>query len=73
MKPGYQTTEYWITSLYTLLTLVNQAGFLGHPLNVPAIMAIAAPVITYAVTRSGMKAFAQFMDIKPVDDKKLNS
>ncbi len=72
MKPGYMTTEFWTALVLSLLGFVNQSGFLGRPLPVDTIMSVAAPAITYIVTRSAAKAMGQFLGVKPVDAAKLN-
>ncbi len=72
MKPGYKTTEFWTALVLSLLEFINESGFLGQPLPVGTIMSVAAPAITYIITRSGAKAVAQFLGAKPVDPAKLN-
>ena len=54
-KPGYKTSEFYLTVLSTLLALLNQSGLLGHPLPTEAIMSLAAMVATYTASRTMAK------------------
>jgi hypothetical protein len=51
MKTGYKTTEFWVTVVTSILTLLNQSGFIGTPLPVEAIAGIVGLVATYALSR----------------------
>lgn len=55
-KPGYKTTEFWITLVTSVATFMNQSGFLGSfILPVEAIGSIAAIVIGYSISRGTSK------------------
>ena len=51
MQKGYKTTEFWLTTITTLLTLVNQGGFIGVPLPVEALAGVIGSVMAYNVSR----------------------
>ena len=52
MKPGYKTSEFWVTAITSLGTVVNQSGLLGSfTLPVEAIATIAGIVATYVLSR----------------------
>lgn len=52
MKQGYKTTEFWVTSITSLATILNQSGLLGSiVLPIEAVSSIAAIVVGYAISR----------------------
>ena len=56
MKTGYKTTEFWLTVVTTVVTLLNQSGLLGSiVLPVEGIMTVAGVVSTYIISRGFAK------------------
>tara|TARA_R110000851_G_scaffold271447_2_gene424083 strand:- start:402 stop:581 length:180 start_codon:yes stop_codon:yes gene_type:complete len=56
MTKGYKTTEFWVTTLTSLVVIANQSGVLGDfVLPVEAIATIAAIVGAYIVSRGVAK------------------
>lgn len=56
MKTGYKTTEFWVTLITTLGTLLNQAGILGSVvLPVESIATVGGIVASYVIGRSYVK------------------
>jgi len=51
MTKGMKSSEFWITVVTSVVTLLNQSGLLGTPLPVEAIASIAGIVATYALSR----------------------
>lgn len=74
MKPGYKTTEFWLTLAATIMALFNQSGAFGFTVPAETIMPIFTGVAAYVVSRSGTKAMAAYLKAKsePVDPVKLN-
>ncbi len=54
-KKGYKTTEFWLTTLGSILTLLNQSGAIGTPLPLEPIMAILGSISAYALSRGVAK------------------
>ncbi|MBS4050304.1 MAG: hypothetical protein KGZ69_03775 [Methylomonas sp.] len=54
-KKGYKTTEFWLTTLGSILTLLNQSGALGTPLPIEPIMAVLGSISAYTMSRSFTK------------------
>jgi hypothetical protein len=85
-KPGYQTTEFWLTALTTFGTLLNQSGVIGVTVPIETVLTYITPVVAYIFGRSyvkgsrfslrnlkGLMADILLSDIrKPVDPRKLN-
>lgn len=58
VKPGYKTTEYWLTKLALVLTALYATGVIptsGTAAQVAAIAASALGVLGYTVLRSSVK------------------
>ena len=56
MTKGYKTTEFWVTTLTSLVVIANQSGILGDfVLPVEAIATIAGIVGAYIVSRGVAK------------------
>lgn len=56
IKPGYKTSEFWVTAVTSLLTLINQSGVLGSVvLPVESIAVIGGMVATYVLSRGMAK------------------
>lgn len=74
MKPGYQTSEFWLTAITGLIAIVNQSGALHFQIPVETVTQVVAVVGTYVGSRSVLKAVAAYAAVKtkPVDGKKLN-
>jgi len=51
LKPGWKTSEFIITVITTIATLLNQAGILGFPIPMEAVATIAGMIGAYAVSR----------------------
>lgn len=52
MKPGYKTSEFWVTTVGSLVVALNQSGLLGSVvLPKDAILAIVGAVATYVISR----------------------
>lgn len=57
-KPGYKTTEFWLTLAATVLSLVFASGALGAggvDLQIAGIIASVLGALGYTVTRGGVK------------------
>jgi len=55
-KPGYKTTEFWVVTLSTLLTILNQSGSIGErPMPIGTVLSISSVVIIYTLGRSLVK------------------
>lgn len=55
-KPGYQTTEFWIATLGSLVAALNQSGALGeYQLPAETIMTIGGVIVAYILGRSFVK------------------
>ena len=72
-KPGWKTTEFWLTLATALIALFNDSGAFGFTLPAETITPVVAGVATYVVSRSGTKAFGAYIDAKKVDYSKLNN
>lgn len=52
MKPGYKTSEFWVTAITSIATIVNQSGVLEtFVLPVEALATIAGLAATYILSR----------------------
>lgn len=52
MKPGYKTSEFWVTTITSIATVINQSGVLGSfALPVESIATVAGIVATYVLSR----------------------
>lgn len=61
MKPGYKTTEFWLTAAATLLSMLYAAGVIGDAGasgKVAALVALALTNAGYTVSRGNAKAKA---------------
>lgn len=54
-KPGYKTTEFWLTAFTSAATLANQSGLLGTPIPVEALTGLVGMVVAYTGGRSFAK------------------
>jgi hypothetical protein len=54
-KKGYRTSEFWLTTIGSILTLLNQSGALGSPLPIEPIMMVMGSIATYAMSRGFAK------------------
>ena len=55
-KPGYKTTEFWLASVASIITILNESGVLGgFLLPTEAIMSIAGIVVAYITARTVIK------------------
>lgn len=51
-KSGYKTSEFWVTALTSIATVLNQSGVLGSfVLPTEAIATIAGIVASYVISR----------------------
>ena len=75
LKPGYKTTEFWLTLIMAFVALFNQSGIINIELPAETINAAVAGIATYVVSRSGTKAMGAYLAarIKPLDASKLNN
>jgi hypothetical protein len=56
LKTGYKTSEFWITSITAIGTIINQSGLLGGAaLPIEAIATIAGIVASYVISRGVAK------------------
>ena len=55
IKKGYRTTEFWLTAIGSIGTLLNQSGILGSPLPMDAIMGVLGSIAAYVVSRGVAK------------------
>jgi uncharacterized membrane protein len=59
VKPGYQTTEFWLTSAATLVGLLIASGIIPTSGIWPQIVAVISSVLSslgYSIGRSMVKA-----------------
>ncbi len=60
-KPGYMTTEFWLTFLAMILTTLFAAGVFGEQSTVYRVLEIGAGILAalgYTVTRASVKKAA---------------
>jgi hypothetical protein len=59
MKPGYKTTEFWITIIVQLLNGLIQCGLIGAgtTLKVVSFASAALNALVYAIARAHVKSF----------------
>lgn len=50
MKSGWKTSEFWVTTVTSIVTIINQAD-LGFTLPTEAIATIAGLAATYILSR----------------------
>lgn len=57
VKPGWKTTEFWLSVVTSLGVLLNQSGILGA-LQIPidGVATIAGVIATYVASRAWTKA-----------------
>jgi hypothetical protein len=55
VKKGYRTTEFWLTAIGSIGTLLNQSGILGTALPMDAILGVLGSIAAYAVSRGVAK------------------
>lgn len=75
MKPGYKTTEWWISVVVTLASLLLASGALGPEDTATKIAALVVALgaqLGYSAGRSSVKAGAvatppKMIDLHPVD------
>jgi hypothetical protein len=61
-KPGYKTTEFWLTLLAMVLSMLFAAGVFGEQSTVYRVLEVGAAVLAglgYTVTRGGVKKAAK--------------
>ena len=51
MTKGYKTTEFWLTAIASIGTLLNQSGALGIALPIEAILGVVGAISSYTVSR----------------------
>ena len=73
-KPGYKTTEFWVTAATSLITILNDSGLLHVHLEANTIYAVVASGVAYVTSRSFTKAAQAYLGAKTqrVDGSKLN-
>ena len=57
-KPGYKTSEFWLTFLAMLLSMLFAAGVFGEQSNAYRVLEVGAAVLAglgYTVTRGVVK------------------
>lgn len=55
-NPGYKTSEFWVTAIISVVTLLNKSGLLGSiQLPTEAIASLAAMVSAYSLSRGWAK------------------
>lgn len=60
VKPGYKTTEFWVTVITSVATALNQSGVLGSfSLPTEALATIAGIVASYVLSRGVAKLTAK--------------
>ena len=58
-KTGYKTSEFWITAIITIATLLNQSGILGSIIiPIEGLGAIAGVAVSYIFARGAAKKSA---------------
>jgi len=56
MTKGYKTTEFWVTTITSLVVILNQSGILGtFVIPTEAVMSIAGIVASYVISRGVAK------------------
>lgn len=56
MKPGYKTSEFWVTTITSIVVALNTSGILGSfTLPTEAIATIAGIVASYILSRGVAK------------------
>ena len=59
MKPGYKTSEFWVTAVTSLAMIFNQSGLLGSiVLPLEAIGTVAGLLASYIISRGVAKVNA---------------
>ena len=61
-KPGYKTTEFWLTFAAMLLSMLFAAGIFGEQSAVYKVLEVGAAVLAglgYTVTRGAVKMAAK--------------
>jgi hypothetical protein len=61
---GYKTSEFWIGTVATVGSILNQSGALGAPLPVDLISQLLYLVMSYIGGRSAIKAATNFNPVK---------
>lgn len=52
LKSGWKTSEFWVTTLTAIATILNQSGILGSfTLPIEAIGTISAVIGAYVISR----------------------
>lgn len=73
-KPGYKTSEFWVTALTSLFAILNDSGVLHFHLDPNTVYATVAGAAAYVTSRSAVKAAQAYLAAKTqkVDGSKLN-
>lgn len=76
---GWKTSEFWVTALTLLGTLVNQSGAFHFTLPIEQIEQLVTAASTYVASRSVLKAVMAYAEAKisaanvqPADNSKVN-
>lgn len=74
-KPGYKTTEFWLTAITGLVAIVNQSGAFHFQIPVETVTQVVTVVGAYVGSRSVLKAVQAYAGtkVKPLDAAKLNN
>lgn len=62
MKPGYKTTEFWLSSIAVLLSALFASGILGDggmDLTIASLVATILGAMGYSVSRAVVKGKAE--------------
>jgi len=56
-KPGYKTSEFWVTFATSIAAIFNQSGIFGeYQLPIEAVVTLAGLVATYVISRTVIKS-----------------
>lgn len=70
-KPGWKTTEFWLTSIYALVAILNGSGALHYQIPLETVAAAGQGIAVYVASRSVTKAAGAYLTAK-AQPAKLN-
>lgn len=73
-KPGWKTSEFWLTAVYSVAALLNGSGALPFQIPLDTVVATGQAIMVYVGSRSGTKALSAYVTAKaqPVNPAKFN-
>lgn len=72
-KPGYQTTEFWLTVVTTIAGLIASAGLGETVEKITALIISILPTIVYTFARKSVKQSADDVEITKIENGQTHS